>query len=164
MQFLLVVILSFSVSAKESSMIWGKIIRSEGVSSYKYFMTYESDGKFHAYPIDTPKKEIAKLIEKNLSQLVRLKGEFKTVKVVMDGPPKEIPVFTPESVSPLMLTDLKVDGPGKSDSTPNTGLQKKKEEYNGGGITINDKLANRLIITTGALMIGSAILNSINKK
>ncbi len=126
-------------------------------------MTYELDGKFHAYPLDTKNKVIAGQISRNVSQFVRLSGEFKITKIQADGASREIPVFVPDEITPLSLSEL-AGGPPSPVKSPDVGLKKERPAYNGGGIEINDQLANTIIITGGSLMIGSAILNSLKKK
>ncbi len=166
MNLFLILVISFSLHAKESSKIWGKIIKSDKTVknlTYKYFMTYESDGKFHAYPLDTKDKVMAGQISNNVSQFVRLSGEFKITKIITDGSSREIPVFVPDEIKPLSLSELSA-GSQFAVTGPDVALKKERPAYNGGGIEINDQLANTLIITGGSLMIGSAILKSLKKK
>ena len=73
-----------AVEKPSHSAVWGKVVRAEktvkGVN-YKYFIYFEKDGKPEAYPIDTDKKEIKELIEKNLNMSVRVEGEVKEVEL-----------------------------------------------------------------------------------
>ncbi|WPU65215.1 hypothetical protein [Peredibacter starrii] len=166
MNILIALLLSCSIFAKDPAMVWGKIVKVDKTVknvSYKYFVTYEVNGKFHAYPLETKNKNIAEQIAKNENQLIRIKGDIKTVKVAIDGPAQDIPVFIPESLSPLTLSELAVEFKPDLEKKP-ADVNPPKEAYNGGGIRVNDTLANTLIITGGALMVGSALIKSLNKK
>ena len=164
----LLVILSATFSnaqIKDVSAVWGKVVRSDkaikGVT-YKYFIYYEQDGVSHAYPLETDKKEIADLVEKNVGKHVKIEGQVKEVSLIVEGPPKKSLVFIPSNIKPLTLSELAI-----SDKVTTTQKPKKilteKAEYTGGGIRVNDQVANSLIYTGAAIMLGAALKNVIFK-
>lgn len=158
--FILCLFFITSALAESSSKVWGRIVKADHLN-YKYFVTYEENGKFHAYPIELKSKTLQEKISKNVGSLMNVKGELKTITIQTEGPAQKIPVFVAEELEPLTLSQL---NPGnKVDIDPKLS-NKIPESYNGGGIRINDTLANTLIIGTGAVMVGSAILKSLNKK
>lgn len=166
--FLSFFVLPFSMAAdaKKSSAVWGKVVKAEqtvkGVN-YKYFIYFEKDGKPEAYPVDTEKKEIAELIEKNLNQSVRVEGEVKEVELKLDGPKQKILVFMPTTITPLTLSALAINEPVNVAQKNPKPIQPKPGRTDAGGIRISDKAANALIYTGAALMIGSALKGTFSK-
>lgn len=150
-----------TASAGEGSHLWGKIIEADHMN-YKYFVTYEDKGQIHAYPLETSNNELIKEIKKNVSELVKFTGQLKTKEIQSDGRKQIVPVFIPETLAPLKLSQLSINDQVVMEAK--NPKKKEKDAYNGGGIRVNDKLANTLIITTGAILIGSGIYNSLKKK
>jgi hypothetical protein len=166
---LLLSLIMFPLHAVEKSThsaVWGKVVRAEqsvkGVN-YKYFIYFEKDGKPEAYPIDTDKKEIKELIEKNLNMSVRVEGEVKEVELNLDAPKQKILVFIPASIKPLTLSALSLSGPVNVIQKKPIPARKTPAAYDGGGIRLNDKVTNALIYTGAALMIGNALKGTFSK-
>ena len=167
----LFLILLFSLNlaladGQTESSAWGKIVRLDqtikGIT-YKYFIYYEEASKAHAYPIDTDSKEMGELIKKSTGQNVRVTGQVKEVTFNLDGHKKKILVFMPSKISPLTLAELSAPGPLPSPSDTSKLPSKEKAAYDGGGIRINDKVANGLIYTGAAVILGSALKNMLSK-
>jgi hypothetical protein len=147
--------------------IWGKIVspkqRISGIR-YKYYVYFEQDGQSQAYPIEINKEELAKVIEKNLDQKVKIQGEVKEVTLQIDGPNKKILVFIPETVKPLTLSELSINPSDQSFPTSSSKIHFKKEGGYDGGIRINDKAANAMIYTGAAVILGTQIGKMLFKK
>lgn len=155
-----------AVEKPSHSAVWGKVVRAEktvkGVN-YKYFIYFEKDGKPEAYPIDTDKKEIKELIEKNLNMSVRVEGEVKEVELNLDAPKQKVLVFIPASIKPLTLSALSLSEPVNVLQKKPMPVRKTPPAYDGGGIRLNDKVTNALIYTGAALMIGNALKGTFSK-
>jgi hypothetical protein len=161
------IILPLQAAEKTShSAVWGKVVRAEqtvkGVN-YKYFIYFEKEGKPEAYPIDTDKKEIKELIEKNLNMSVRVEGEVKEVELNLDAPKQKVLVFIPASIKPLTLSALSLSEPVNVLQKKPMPVRKTPAAYDGGGIRLNDKVTNALIYTGAALMIGNALKGTFSK-
>lgn len=167
--FLSFLILPFreAYSKKNSSAVWGKIIQAEknieGLN-YKYFVYYEIDKTSHAYPIDTNRKDISEAVKKSVGQNVRIEGEVKQATLPIDGPKKVILVFIPTMVKPLSLSELAINDPIQVHPYNSASISKKESKYDGGGIRINDDVANAMIYTGAAVILGTQLKNLLIKK
>lgn len=166
MKFLILFHMFFILAAgpNKGPHVWGKIIKTEesvhNLTS-KYFVVFEEDGKTQAYPIEPKDNKMKSKILENLGKSVKIHGDVKKVTLQNDGLKQEIIVFVPENLEPLTLADLSANNPSEIESTFSPD---KKKEYSGGGIRVSDKVANTLIYTGGAIILGTKILEMINKK
>ena len=160
-------LISLCAFAKETPAVWGKIIVKEQKIknlTYKYFVYFENKGVAEAYPLETSDKKMAEQILKNANQRVRVEGEIKKTEIAIDGPKQIILVFIPHKISPMSLSDLSInDDKGIAPALAGSPMAKAKGPYNGGGISIPDKVANTIIFTGAALMLGSALKNTFKK-
>lgn len=162
----LLIFLLFSTSLScfavkpEDNAIWGTIVSPKDQLSevpYKYFVYFEKDGQQHAYPIEATQK-LTETMDKNLNQKVRIQGEVKEVSLQLDGPKKKILVFIPKAIKPLTLSELSAAVPVQTRPIQASGLHDKPEQgYDGGGIRINDNVANAMIYTGAAVLLGSRL-------
>ena len=164
---LLFLVVPFHLHASQN-VVWGKIVTLEqsfeGVM-YKHFVYFEKDGKVHAYPIETNRKDIVEILRHHSNQKVRIEGDVREISLKIDGPPKKILVFVPKSVKPLQLSELALSS--RFDTSEQSSLalhSKKKHEYDGGGIRISDQAADTMIYTGAAIILGPKVLEIINKK
>lgn len=160
-QLILGLFLGIAISfSAETSKVWGRIIKADHLN-YQYFIAYETNGEFFAYPIHVKDKKIKNKLKENVDQFVNVMGELKTITLTSDGRKQVVPVFIAEGISPLSLSQLSVVDQVNTDPKIQT---KTKPGYQGGGIQISDTAANTLIIGTAAVMVGSSLLNLIKKK
>jgi hypothetical protein len=154
------------VLADSGSAVWGKIVHSDktikGVN-YKYFVFYREGEISHAYPIEATTQQMSKLVNESVGQNVRINGHVKEVTLKIDGPKKQILVFIPTEIKPLTLSELAVSNTFIPDPKM-AGPQAEKPGYDGGGIRINDKVANGLIYTGAAIILGTKISELLSKK
>jgi hypothetical protein len=173
------------VHASEVSSVYGKILKSKksiyGLTS-PYFVTFEHEGKLLAYPLDTKSKAMADKIKSFVDQDALIEGDIEKESFKADGLDYVIETFVPRSISPLKLSSL-----GETEWTTTqrplslTSKNKKKEsniilgykDPNEGklpptrgpkqgslavGYRLNDSVANALIFTGAAAIIGTQLL------
>lgn len=128
-----------------------------GIAS-SYYIYFEDKGEARGYPLDVKDPQIAKLLEKNVSQFIRLTGDVKEQTIKKDGLNLTVLTFIPKTLSPLSLGEIAInDAPNIYRKDFPKDLQ--KAPYSGGiKFQIPDAAANTLIIGGGAaLLIGSLL-------
>jgi hypothetical protein len=174
------------VKAEEVSSVYGKILTSKktifGLSS-PYFVTFEHQGKLLAYPVDTNSKTMAEKVKSFLNKDALLEGTIKKVNFKVDGRIYIVEKFIPKTIRPLELSALGQahwSAPECPEFLPTK--EKKKESFlmlmagsnnpyddrlpvtrgpkpgAGVGFRLNDTVANTLIFTGAAALIGSQLL------
>lgn len=165
--FFLLIFISFPLIAGDASTVYGKIRKVDHklyALSYQYYVTFLNEGKLLAYPVDTNSKEMAEKIKALVDQDALIEGSVKEIKFQSDGQSNTILVFTPTKLSRLELSALRVENDTKDFSkippplNNQTSLRHLKGNPNGKGITINDNLANGLIMAGGAAILGTLLL------
>jgi len=160
MKIIILLISSLLATAQPSMMkgdVWGKIIKvskNNQLKQFSYYMTYQIDGKNHAYPISPNKEFPAEDLNKLKNKFARISGEIKEENLNIDGQKKIFYYFSPNKISPLSLAELSISPNNKYQQLPS---KNKKDPYQPGGISIPDKIANGIIMTSGALLIGSIL-------
>ncbi|MBD64777.1 MAG: hypothetical protein CME62_06195 [Halobacteriovoraceae bacterium] len=160
--FLALIFLSFSSFSKDKqTAVWGKIMaNNQLIAGYEYFVTYEEQGKFYAYPIKL-KQGSVKNIKSYTGKLVRIVGDIKTETVKLDGQLKQTTVFELASLKPMKLSQLSL---GDDNITP-TQVEKEghvpniSKKKSSGGFELSDTAANTTIFAGAALLIGNMLKN-----
>jgi len=161
--FLSLILFPLASRSESTPALWGKVVKADKTIqnvTYEYFVYFEKNGVPEAYPLETNKKDIADIIKKHVNQNVRFEGQVKEVTLSLDGPKQKVLVFIPTKAKPLTLSQLSIQDPVHV--THHAPKEKNKEEYRG-ALTIPDNVANAVIFTGAALMLGSALKNVIKK-
>jgi hypothetical protein len=174
------------VQAEHSFSVYGKIRKSEknilGLNSL-YFITFQHHGKLLAYPVDTDSKTMADKIKSFTDKDALIDGDIKKIYFNSDGQKYVVETFIPKKIKSLELSEL-----GQTQtSTPERPvpfhiIDKTKEnsfilgqgsnypyeerlpptrgpkQGMGASFRINDSVANGLIFTGAAVLLGSQLI------
>ena len=145
-------------NSNKGNYVWGKIVHTKKLShsGFEYYVLYSDKGSQIAYPIIPTASVPATKIDQYLNQMARISGEIKTKKFYDGEFQKDIITFEVQGIEPLKLSDLGISK-NRLNLTKKYTPPSSSPKSNSGGITINDTVADALILAGGAAILGSII-------